>query len=469
MKRLLAESRRTRNSIVLSALAAAVCLATALPGTSQADETCLSPYMAKITGQEQFMYIWTLGMEGVGDGSDKLVTVDVDPASEHYGTVIDSVSVGGRHEAHHMSFTDDRRFLWAAGLDTSQIFIFDVATDPAKPKLVRTITDYVAATGGMVGPHTPYAIPGRMLISSLSNNQDFGGRTGLAEYSNSGEFIAAHWNPTADDPRGAKISGQYADGFGYDIRAVPHKNIFITTSFTGWNNYMMDFGKLLEDEDAVKQFGNTAVIWDLHTRQPKKVLDVPGSPLELRCAWGAANQYCFTTTALTSKIWLIYEDNDGEWQAEAVGDIGNPSELPLPVDITLSSDDKILWVNTFNEGMSRAFDVTNPRQPKEIYSIKHGDQVNMHSLSWDGSRVYVTTSLLARWDKPDADQFLKMYDWDGKALHKRWEIDFVEQGLGRPHLPRFGSRALYAANNTPVHAAFSPVADEPVKLLADQR
>ena len=32
-----------------------------------ADETCMSPYMAKIKGQEDFVYVWTLGVEGVGD------------------------------------------------------------------------------------------------------------------------------------------------------------------------------------------------------------------------------------------------------------------------------------------------------------------------------------------------------------------------------------------------------------------
>ena len=31
-----------------------------------ADETCMSPYMAKIVGQEDYVYIWILGMEGVG-------------------------------------------------------------------------------------------------------------------------------------------------------------------------------------------------------------------------------------------------------------------------------------------------------------------------------------------------------------------------------------------------------------------
>jgi selenium-binding protein 1 len=66
-----------------------------------ADETCQSPYMAKITSVEDFLYVWTLGEKGVGDESDKLVTIDVRPGSKTYGEVIHSVSVGGRHEAHH--------------------------------------------------------------------------------------------------------------------------------------------------------------------------------------------------------------------------------------------------------------------------------------------------------------------------------------------------------------------------------
>ena len=45
--------------------------------TLHADETCQSPYSQPITGQEDFVYVWTLGMKGVGDESDKLVTVDV--------------------------------------------------------------------------------------------------------------------------------------------------------------------------------------------------------------------------------------------------------------------------------------------------------------------------------------------------------------------------------------------------------
>ena len=94
-----------------------MCLGALAAMQAWSDETCMSPYMAKIVGQEDFVYVWTLGVEGVGDGQDKLVTVDVNPASETYGTVVHSLSVGGRNEAHHSGLTDDRRYLWASGLD----------------------------------------------------------------------------------------------------------------------------------------------------------------------------------------------------------------------------------------------------------------------------------------------------------------------------------------------------------------
>ena len=416
-------------------------------GTSaQADETCMSPYMAKIVGQEDFVYIWTLGMEGVGDEQDKMVTVDVNPSSPRYGQVVDSVSVGGRNEAHHSGLTDDRRHLWASGLDTSKIFIFDIHTDPAAPRLVKTIDDFVAKSGGVVGPHTSYALPGRMMITGLSNNRDHGGRTGLVEYTNAGDYIATHWMPTDDNLGGAVKSGNFADGYGYDVRVLPRRNVLITSSFTGWNNYMMNLGQMMGDAEAMKRFGNTVIVWDLHARQPKKILDVPGAPLEIRCAWGSRNNYCFTSTALTSEIWLIYEDDSGEWRAKAVADIGDAATVPLPVDISISADDSLLWVNTWNEGKTRLFDVSDPHAPKQILEEQIGEQVNMASQSWDGERVYFTSSLMANWDKTEGEndvQYFKLYGWDGKKLTPRFTIDFLKEKLGAPHQMRFGAYALY--------------------------
>src|SRR5207249_10026536 len=170
---------------------------------ARADETCSSPYLARIDGQEEFVYVWTLGVEGLGDGADKLVTVDVKPGSPSYGKVISTSSVEGRNEAHHAGFTDDRHQLWLAGLDTSRVFIFDVYSDPAKPKLTKTIDNFAETTGGAVGPHGAYALPGRVLIPCLSNAKDKGGKTALVEYGNDGNYITTHWLPTKEDARGS--------------------------------------------------------------------------------------------------------------------------------------------------------------------------------------------------------------------------------------------------------------------------
>jgi selenium-binding protein 1 len=412
-----------------------------------ADETCMSPYMAKIQGQEDFVYVWTLGVEGLGDGQDKLVTVSVNPDAKDYGKVRSSESVGGRNEAHHSGFTDDRKFLWAGGLDTNKIFIFDVYTDPAKPKLTKVIDDFVSKSGGVVGPHTPYALPGRMLWTALSNNQDHGGRTALVEYTNEGEYIDTYWIPTDDNLQGAEKTGQYADGYGYDIQVLPRRNVMFTSSFTGWSNYMMDFGKMLGDPEAMKRFGNTVVVWDLHTRQPKQILDVAGAPLELRCAWGSENNYCFTVTALTSEIVLIEEDGKGTggWKATVVGTVADPSKIPLPVDFSIASDDSKLWINTFMDGTTRGYDITDPHNPKLIHEQYIGEQINMVSSSWDNSRLYYTTSLLANWDhKGEKDvQFIKLMSWNGTDMEEQFSIDFYEEKLGRAHQMRFGAYSLY--------------------------
>ena len=422
------------NAVFLALALATLMLAPPVRG----DETCSSPYLARIEGQEEFVYVWTLGIEGLGDGSDKLVVVDVKPGSRTYGKVVSSHSVGGRHEAHHGGFTDDRRQLWLAGLESSSIFIFDVRLDPARPRLVKTIDNFEKATGGAIGPHGAYALPGRVLIPCLSNARDKSGRTALVEYSNEGDYITTHWLPTKD----AKgVSGaEFADGYGYDARVLPRKNALLTSSFAGWNNYTRNFGELAKDEQAMKQFGATMVMWDFHTRQPKKVFQVPGAPLEIRWAWGEKHNYAFTATALTSKLWLCYEDEKGEWQAKDVATIGGAGGV-LPADISLSADDRTLFVDCFGDGKVRVFDVSDPHHPKQIHEKQIGRQLNMVSQSWDGKRLYFTSSLLAKWDKTgdDNEQFLRACSWDGKELKSKFDLDFTALKLGRPHHMLFGS------------------------------
>jgi selenium-binding protein 1 len=66
----------------------------------------------------------------------------------------------------------------------------------------------------------------------------------------------------------------------------------------------------------------------------------------------------------------------------------------------------------------------------------------MISQSWDGKRVYVSSSLLSRWDKGGADneQFVRAFNWDGKELTPAFEVDFNKEQLGRAHHMKFGAK-----------------------------
>src|SRR5260221_541414 len=278
----------------MASIPVAFAIATLLVASAaRGDETCNSPYMAKlIKGQEDYVYVWTLGVEGLGDGSDKLVTVDVDPT----------------------------------------------------------------------------------------------------------------------------------------------RNVLLTSSFTGYANYMRPLGELIKDEAAMKRFGHTMVAWDLKAMKPKTVMQVPGAPLEIRWSLNPGDDWAVTAAALTSKLWLVRPDASGVWQAKEVATIGDPAKIPLPVDISIRRDGKGLWVNTFMDGMTRYFDLSNPQAPKQTYEKHTGAQVNMISQSWDGTRVYITSSLLANWDKAGADneQFLRGFRWDGKELTPAFEVDFTREKLRRP-------------------------------------
>jgi selenium-binding protein 1 len=416
----------------LLVLAVAAAAFGGIAGGVRADEASNSPYVPNIVGQEDFVYVWTLGVEGLGDGSDKLVTLGANPELPHYGEVVASASVGGRHGAHHGGFTDDRRQLWVGGIDDSRIFIFDVASDPANPELIHTIRDFPERSGGVVGPYRFTALPGAMLISGLSNTRDGGPKSGLVEYSNHGEFVRTTWMP-----EGAVHGG--------DARVNPRLNRMLTGSFVGRNTYTRDLRELMANPEALERFGGTVVLWDLHSRKPLQILAVPGAPAEIRWAHRPRHDYAFAVTALASKLWGLFRNDDGTYEARALADVGDPAERPLPVDLSLSSNDRYLFVTSFRDGTVRVFDVDDPREPDEVLAQRIGSQLASVAQSWDGERVYFSSSQLPHWDGrgESEEQFVRAYGFDGKDLEPRFEVDFVSRGLGNPHGLFFGSLSFY--------------------------
>jgi hypothetical protein len=77
------------------------------------------------------------GVDGQGDGSDKLVTVDATPRSDRYGKIVHTLSVGGRGELASLGLTDEGRSLRAARAGCGRVFEIDVGSDPSRPRLRR--------------------------------------------------------------------------------------------------------------------------------------------------------------------------------------------------------------------------------------------------------------------------------------------------------------------------------------------
>ena len=188
--------------------------------------------------------------------------------------------------------------------------------------------------------------------------------------------------------------------------------------------------------------------------KPEKILAVPGGPLDVRWSPREGDNWAVTASAVTAALFLIRQDAQGAWQATEVAKIGEPGSPPLPVDMSITADGRGLWLNTFLDGTTRYFDLSDPQQPRQLYARKTGSQVSAVAQSFDGKRIYVSSSLLSNWDKQGADdqQFLALYHWDGSELKEQWRIDFYREKLGR------AGRMLFSAR--PARAAAPPAGDE---------
>ena len=103
-------------------------------------ETCLSPFVKRLDRPEKYLYVFCVDADA--KDNDFLAVIDADKNSPKYSQVIDQLDLGSSgNETHHFGFTDDRTHIWGCSLFSSRIFIIDVATDPAKPKLEKVLND----------------------------------------------------------------------------------------------------------------------------------------------------------------------------------------------------------------------------------------------------------------------------------------------------------------------------------------
>ncbi|HEY7308236.1 MAG TPA: selenium-binding protein SBP56-related protein, partial [Gemmataceae bacterium] len=294
---------------------------------------------------------------------------------------------------------------WGCSLFSNRVFIIDVAADPAKPKLVKTFDS--SEKTGLTGPHSPYALPDRMLISYLGG-KDGDTPAGLAEFRNDGTFLRKFVCPK-DAP------------YGYDVAINPKLNRMVTSSFTPPANYRKPLAKM-----DLKHFGDKLLVWDFRDRKVLATLKTGLSPLE--CRWsrkeGANHGYC--NCALDNSLWVWEGDDKDNYTARKLCDTGK-----LPADLSQSPDGRFLFVSCFMSDEIQQWDVSDLKKPRLASTIKPGVQPNMLHLTGDGQRMYITNSLLSTMDRSE-DFWVQLVrvSPDGMKLDPKFKVDLTKFKTG---------------------------------------
>ncbi len=347
----MAQRSRNHRGRLLGLALFAIASAALIPPTRSPAETCLSPFVKRLDRPEKYLYVFCVNADA--KDNDFMTVIDVNPDSATFGTILHSVDLGTKgNETHHWGYTDDRTKIWAGGLFSSRIWILDVATDPARPK-VEKVLENVPELSGLSGPHSYYALPGRMLISFLGSSSG-GLPTGLAEFTNDGKFIR-------------RIEQPEKAPYGYDVAIKPSLNRMVTSSFTPLRNYK----KPLANMD-LKDFGSELVVWDFKNRQPLQVGKTGLAPLEVRWSLKPENNYGFTNCAFDNSIWLFKGTDSGPYEFKKVADTG-----AIPADLRQSPDDKYLYVSCFGDNSIQQWDVSDPEHPRLFSTVAPCVQPNM--------------------------------------------------------------------------------------------
>lgn len=348
---------------------------------------------------EKILYVWT--RDGDSKQSDFLTVVDADPASAAFGTVIATAPTNSAgNEAHHFGYTANADRIFGAGMFSNRLFIYDVATNPRQPRLIRTVD---LNPTGYSGPHTLYAVPDGMLLAMLGK-ADGGGPGALVLVDNDGNFKQA-WPVVRPD-------GQ--PGFMYDVGVKLEMNRIVTSSWAHPGH--------IKAGDHPTHSGKDVVVWDWKTKKVTQVQEVDLAPLEVRWMHGPTGLGGFTNAAFGNSVWF-WEDRDSDGQLEFHRVLQLP-ENSAPADMRVSYDNRYLYVSLWGGGKVQQYDIADPKHPRLVSEVAI-PQPNMMKLSPDSKRLYVTNSILSSMDgNVKFGAWLLQVGPEGMKVDQRFKPDF---------------------------------------------
>ncbi|MEX3011900.1 selenium-binding family protein [Hoeflea sp. TYP-13] len=428
-----------------------------------------SPQEAIKAEREKLLYTVALYVGTGVEKPDYLATVDVDPESPTYSSVVartEMPQIGD--ELHHSGWnacsschhdgSKSRRFLLMPGVRTSNINVIDTQ-DPTNPKLHKVVSgDEIKAKTNLSGPHTVHCLGSDIIISMLGDAD--GNAPGGFLHLNEKFEIVGRWE---NDHSGMN--------YNYDFWYQPRHNMMVSSEWAAPNTFMPGFDL---DDVAAGKYGQSVHFWDFEGKRIAKSVDLGGEgmiPLEVRGLHDPESNHGYFAATLSSNVFHWWKDDDGAFQLEKVIDIptidveGFPVPMPsLITDILISMDDKYIYFANWLHGDLRQYDITDRSNPKmtgqvwlggmlgrapEVNGVEVQGAPQMIQLSLDGKRLYVTTSLFSSWDnqfypgmkEKGAQMFLVDCDIDngGMSINSDFLVDFGKEpnGPARCHEMRY--------------------------------
>ncbi|HEX7082211.1 MAG TPA: selenium-binding family protein [Gammaproteobacteria bacterium] len=427
-----------------------------------------SPQEAMRAPREKLLYTVAL-YTGTGiEAPDYLATVDVDPESPTYSTVVhrtEMPTIGD--ELHHCGWnacsschddpTKKRQYLIMPGVRTTNLNILDMSDERA-PKLHKVISgDEIKAKTNLSAPHTVHCLGSDIIISMLGDAK--GNGPGGFLHLDENLDVVGHWE---NELNGMK--------FNYDFWYQPRHNMMVSSEWAAPNTFMPGFD--LEDV-ARGKYGHSIHFWDFEGKRVEKSVDLGEEgliPLEVRFHHDPSSSHGFVAAALSSNVFHWHKNGAGV-EIEKVIDVptvdvpGFPVPMPsLITDILISMDDRFLYFSNWLHGDIRQYDISDPSNPRltgqvwlggmlgkapEVNGRKIYGAPQMLQLSLDGKRLYCTTSLFSTWDNQFYPEMkskggcLVQIDCDtekgGLSINPRFFVDFGQEpkGPSRCHEMRY--------------------------------
>jgi len=356
-------------------------------------------------GRERLLYVWTRDADG--KDSDFLSVVDVDSGSATFGTIVATVPTNSAaNEAHHFGYTAGADRIMAAGMFTNKLFLYDVKTDPRRPRLIKTVD---LDPTGYSGPHTMYAVPGGVLLAMLGKS-DGGGPGALVEVDDDGNFRQA-WPVVGPDGK---------PGHMYDVGVKLEMNRMVTSSWAHPGH--------VKAGDHPQHSGTEVVVWDWKEKKVLQVQETDLAPLEVRWMHGPRGLGGFTNAAFGNSVWY-WDDKDRDGTLEFQRVLTLP-ENSVPADMRVSYDNRFLYVSLWGGGKVQQYDIADPTRPRLVSEVPV-PQANMMKLTPDSRRLYVTNSLLSSLDGTvEFGAWLINVGPDGMKIDERFKPDFLHFATG---------------------------------------